>query len=172
MFFDDSARHLTGGEIIALVAIGGGILLGLVLGLAGIIMTNWRQWRQFQSEVTLKNEMVRKEMRVEDIERVIRVTHPGNTEPSGSPSKPAAQPAAEMTPRQLDARVATLLAGMDMDAEKIEQGLGAVVVADLDTKRAVVGALEEMIENGVDEDKVLACLLAFGKSSRTAITAL
>ncbi len=172
MFFDDSARHLTGGEIIALTAIGGGILLALVLGLAGIILANWRQVRQFQSEVALKNEMVRKDMRVEDIERVIRVTHPGNTAMGDSAPQAVELPVAEMTPRQLDAKVATLLAGMDLDADKIEQALGAVVMADLDTKRAVVGALEKMIEDEVDEDKVLACLLAFGKSSRTAITAL
>jgi hypothetical protein len=151
---------LDGGGIIAIVAIGGGLVLGLVLGLAGILFGNWRRWRQFQCEAALKQEMVRKEMRAEDIERVIRVTQP---------AEPLVE---EMTPRQLDAKVAAALAGMNIDADKIEQVLGTVVAADLDAKRAVLQALTQMIDDGVDEDKVLACVLGLCKSARTAITTL
>jgi hypothetical protein len=167
----DLFDRLNGGEIIAVVAISGGILLALVLGLAGIIFTNWRLWHQFQSEAALKQEMIRKEMHVEDIERVIRATHPGMVE-----VRPAAlaadKPLEQLSPRQLDARVATQLAGGKLDAEKLEQALAAVIASDAETKRAVVEAVGKMIDDGVEGEEILPCVLALCKAPRSAITVL
>jgi hypothetical protein len=168
MMMEHTLTQLTGGEIIAIVAISGGLVLALVLGLAGIIFVNWRRWRQFQCEAALKQELVRKEMRVEDIERIIRVTHPDHLDATRQSSTPTEPPVQEMTPRQLDARVAATLAGMDLDADKIEQALGAVVAADHEAKLAVLQALTKMIDDGVDEEKVLACVLGLCRSPRTA----
>jgi hypothetical protein len=167
----DLFDRLNGGEIIAVVAISGGIMLALVLGLAGIIFTNWRLWHQFQSEAALKQEMVRKEMHVEDIERVIRATHPGMVE--RSPAALAAEkPLEGLSPRQLDARVATQLAGRELDAEKLEPALAAVMTSDAETKRAVVEAVEKMIEDGVEADEILVCVQTLCKAPRTAIKVL
>jgi hypothetical protein len=159
---------LDGSEVIAILAIGGPLAVGLVLGLAGIICANWRQVRQHQSEIALKSEMIRKEMRVEDIERIIRATGPWTSKTS----KPNSFQLAMMAPRQLDARVATLLAGWELDAEKIDHAVGAVVAANVETKRAVAEALQEMCDQGVDANEMVACVLALCKSSPTGITAL
>jgi hypothetical protein len=128
--------------------------------------------RQFDVEAALKQEMVRKGMSADEIERIIRVTRPGEDQPAGRPSSPAAQPVQEMSPRQLDAQVATDLANMGMEADKIEHAVSALVATDLDTKRAVAQAVSKMIENGSEEEQILACVLALSKSRTTAFTPL
>jgi hypothetical protein len=168
----DFLSNLSGSEIVGVVAIAGSLLVGLLIVLTAIISHNWRRMRQFDIETALKQEMVRKGMSADEIERIIRVTRPGDDQPGGRPSSPAAQPVQEMSPRQLDAQVATDLANMGMDADKIEHAVSALVAADHDTKRAVAQAVSKMIKNGSEEEQILACVLALSKSRTTAFTPL
>lgn len=161
----DTFATWDGSDIIAILAIGGPLVVGLLLGLAGIICTNWRQVRQYQSEIALKHEMIRQEMKVEDIERILRATGPAT-------SKASKLNPILMTSQQLDARVATLLAGWELDADKLGQAVAAVKTTNVETKRAVVGAVEEMCDQGVDAHEMVACVLALCKSSPTGITTL
>jgi hypothetical protein len=151
------------GLIVAVLLLGGGMLVGLLLGLAGIITSHRRGLRQVELEMALKQEMVRKGMSAEDIERVIRATRPAEEKPSPSAAAPTEQATNDLTARQLDVRLATDLAAAGMDADRIQQAVGAVVVADIDTKRAVVQAVSTMIENGTDEEQIHAAIMALSQ---------
>ena len=162
---NDLLSKLNGGDIMVLLIIlvptVGGLLLGLVLGVAGILTNHWRRVRQFALETALKQEMVRKGLSAEDIERVIRATHPEE-----APSEASVTSAAkELTSKQLDVLLATKLAEAEMDPERLERALGAAAGTDLESKRAVVQAVVQMIEAGTEEEQVHAVILGLCKSS-------
>jgi hypothetical protein len=148
--------------LLTMVPLVGGLLLSLVLGLAGILTSHRRRARQLELEMALKQEMVRKGLTAEDIERVIRAS---STEETPSPARTAAVPVAqEMTSRQLDILLATKLAEMGMDAKRLEQALGAVAGLDLGSKQAVVPAVVNLIDQGTDEEQVHAAIMGLCKS--------
>jgi hypothetical protein len=163
--------RLDGSEILALVAIGGGLLVGLLIALTAIVTYHWRRLRQLEGEASLKQEMVRRGMSVGDIERVIRVSGSPPAEADSAPKEKAIL-LKDMTPRQLDALVATELAGIGADPETIDRAMGPVTAADRDTKLAVAEAVRRMIENETDEEQILASVLALCKRSPVGITEL
>ena len=64
------------GELIGLVAVGGGLLVGLLCGLTGIIMGIWHNARQTEIAATLKRDMLNRGMSAEEIRVVIEAgTH-------------------------------------------------------------------------------------------------
>src|SRR5262249_51972704 len=159
------------GLIFLLVLFGGGVLVALLLGLTGILTSHRRSMRSVELEMALKQQMVAKEMSAEDIERVIRATRPGEGLPAGA-TPPVGAPPADLTARQLDAHLATALAVAGMEGERLQEAVAAVAVADLDTKRAVVGAVDAMISNGTDEEQMHAAILGLCKAPAHGITKL
>jgi hypothetical protein len=55
------------GELIGLVAVGGGLLCGILCGTTAIIMDHWYKLRQ----LALKQDMVSRGLSVEDIQAVL-----------------------------------------------------------------------------------------------------
>src|SRR5947209_421011 len=62
--FDDVLARLDGGGVIALTAVGGGLLVGAV----AIVFANWRSVRLAEMETALKQQMLEKGMTAADIE--------------------------------------------------------------------------------------------------------
>jgi len=165
----DLLSKLDSGDLLILILtvlpVGGGLLLALLLGLAGILTSYRRRARQVELEMALKQEMVRKGLSAEDIERVVRASR---SEETPAPTAAAAAPVAqEMTSRQLDTLLATKLAEVKhpvMDPKRLEQALGAVAETDLDTKRSVVQAVLNMVALGIDEEQIHAAVMGLCKS--------
>jgi hypothetical protein len=64
------------GELIGLVAVSGGLLVGLLCGLSGIIMGIWHNARQTEITASLKRDMLNRGMSAEEIRVVIEAgTH-------------------------------------------------------------------------------------------------
>jgi hypothetical protein len=159
---NEMLSKLSGSEFIGLVCVvvlfGGGVLVALILGLTGILTSHRRGVRQLELEMSLKQQMVAKGMSAEDIERVMRAG-PGAPQTAAASPPAATTPLNEMSPRQLDVRVATDLANAGMEGERLQQAVGAVAAADVDTKRAVAEAVAAMIDNGADEEQMHAAVM-------------
>jgi hypothetical protein len=64
---DELLSKLDGGELIALVAVGGGLLCGIV----GIIMGCWLEMRRVSANAALKQDMLERGLSAEDIRTVL-----------------------------------------------------------------------------------------------------
>jgi hypothetical protein len=73
---DELLSKLDGGELIALVAVGGGLLCGIV----GIIMGCWLEMRRVSTNAALKQDMLDRGMCAEDIRTVLNAGS-GQTQP-------------------------------------------------------------------------------------------
>jgi hypothetical protein len=65
------------GEVIALVAVLGGVAIAL----SAIIMTFWSRVRRSEIEASLKLEMVKQGKSIEEIERLLRASHGPSLDP-------------------------------------------------------------------------------------------
>ena len=82
---------LSGGEIISLTA----VLVGPLIAVVAIIMTQWRRVRVAELEATLKQQMLDKGMSAAEIEQVMRASlEPGRTVQIASTGNEAADKAA------------------------------------------------------------------------------
>ena len=68
---DELLAKFGAGEFIGLVAVAGGLLLGLLCGLAGIIMGCWHALRQAEITAALKRDMLNRGMSADEIRTVI-----------------------------------------------------------------------------------------------------
>jgi hypothetical protein len=59
------------GEIIGLLAVAGGLLIGLICGPTAIIADYWHKIRRVETEAALKQDMLSRGMSAEDIQTVI-----------------------------------------------------------------------------------------------------
>jgi hypothetical protein len=171
----DLLSRLSSADLVGLSTLvllfGGGTLIALVLGVLGILMSSRRRLRQLELEMTLKQEMVRKGMSAEDIERVMRAGPGGPQTAAGAP--PAAEPPVnELAQHELDARLAAHLAGAGMEGAQLQEAVAAVAAAPLDTKRSVYQAVVAMVEEGVDPEQMHAAVLGLCQAAPQGITKL
>jgi hypothetical protein len=150
------------GELIGLVAMTGGMALGLILGLAGILTYHFRRSRQLEMEAALKQDMLQRGLAAADIERVMRATSP---EPYQGQVAPFLEANRELTDQEAEAQVAAALVTLGVDPDKIEQAVAAVRGAPRGTKQTVARMVAKMATAGADEDQVLAAVNSLCRSS-------
>ena len=68
---DELLTKFDAGEVIGLVAVAGGLLIGLLCGLSGIIMGCWQLVRRTEINAALKRDMLSRGMSAEEIRTVI-----------------------------------------------------------------------------------------------------
>ncbi len=59
------------GELIGLVAVSGGMLIGLLCGITAIITDNWQKLRRAEIAAALKQDMLNRGMSADDIRTVL-----------------------------------------------------------------------------------------------------
>jgi hypothetical protein len=166
-------NRLPSGEIFALLVVLTGLVVGLIIAVTAIIVSNWRRVRQLDIEGTLKQDMLQRGMSAEDIERVIRASAiPAETESKRESSESFGDAAASqarlslLSDKQLEAKVAADLAAYGMDSDELEKALEALGGADTDTKQAVAQAVAHMTQNGADNDQILAAVVKLCEAPR------
>jgi hypothetical protein len=163
---DTLLSKLHNDEVFVLAVILTASVVGLVIAVTAIIVTNWRRVRQLDIEGSLKQDMLQRGMAAEDIERVIRATSvPAEKADAAETADSFGNAAASragllgLTDKQLHAKVASDLAVYEMDSEMMEEALQALAHADLDTKKAVAQAVTHMTENGAEHDQIRAAIV-------------
>lgn len=150
------------GELIGLIAMTGGMALGLILGLAGILTYHFRRSRQLELEAALKQDMLQRGLAAADIERVMRATTPESQHGQVLPFLEANR---EMTDQEAEAQVAASLVALGVSADLIEPTVAAVRGAPRGTKQTVARMVAKMAAEGADEDQVLAAVTSLCRSS-------
>jgi hypothetical protein len=170
---DNLLSKLHGDEVFVLIVVLSAGVVGLVIAVTAIVMTNWRRVRQLDVEGSLKQDMLQRGMGAEDIERVIRATSvPVEKESKGQAAESfcvaAASPAGLklLSDKQLEAKVAADLAAYGMDSDELEKALEALGGADTDTKQAVAQAVAHMTENGAEHEQIRAAIVKLCEPSR------
>ena len=60
-----------GGEFIGLVAVGGGLLCGILCGITGILAGAWEKVRRTEIQAALKQDMLNRGMSADEIRTVV-----------------------------------------------------------------------------------------------------
>jgi hypothetical protein len=167
---DTLLSKLHGDEVFVLIIVLSAGVVGLIISVTALLVTNWRRVRQLDIESALKQDMLHRGMTAEDIERVIRATSvpvEDKASTEGGFGKVAAWKAglSELTDKELQAKVASDLAVYEMNSEMLEEALQALGRADLDTKQAVAQAVAQMTENGAEHEQILAAIVKLCESS-------
>lgn len=167
---DTLLSKLHGDEVFVLIIVLSAGVVGLIITVTALLVTNWRRVRQLDIESALKQDMLHRGMTAEDIERVIRATSvpvEDKASTDGAFGKQAAWKAglSGLTDKELQAKVASDLAVYEMDSEMMEAALQALGRADLDTKQAVAQAVAQMTENGAEHEQILAAIVKLCESS-------
>jgi hypothetical protein len=68
---EDLLAKFNGGELIAFVAVAGGLLCGILCGVSGIIMGSWEKIRRAEIAAALKRDMLNRGMSADEIRTVI-----------------------------------------------------------------------------------------------------
>jgi SOS response regulatory protein OraA/RecX len=76
----DVVSRLSGGEIIGMLAVGGGLLTAILTAVVGIIAGCWRSARQAEIEANLKQQMLTRGMSAAEIEQVLKASASTTTE--------------------------------------------------------------------------------------------
>jgi hypothetical protein len=74
------------GQLIALVAVGGGLLCGIICGTAAIIMDYWHKIRRTETAAALKQDMLNRGMSADEIRIVMDAGFKRSKKDLGSPS--------------------------------------------------------------------------------------
>jgi hypothetical protein len=148
------------GHVIALVAIVGGclVILGIVLG--AILTWHNRRVRYFEAEAALKQDMLNRGMKGDEIERVLKASQFAANRHEGP------NPAAGLeyaNNQELAAKIASTLISYGVSGEQVEAVMPAVIPATEYTLKALLKALADLKDSYTDEEQLIALVQSMCK---------
>jgi hypothetical protein len=156
----DFFSKFTSSELIALVAVGGGLLLAIISTIVG----QWRRVRLAEFDASLKQQMLEKGMSPAEIEQVIKATSRRQCESQAEASSPATQKFTGVSAAD-KAILIQLMSEEGYEGEDIERVLHAFAqgtpMQEQAAKEEKAVAVANMVKNHMEAEGIERVLLAF-----------